>query len=247
MSGSPKSLLRASPPLAVEPAPKWGVLGSPYSPIPFPGGWRRMKAVLPQRTHESLGGSLTVGAGRLHDPQPHTPAPAILGCAGAGGGAVSCARPLPAGAGASGCCCTIFTLLSLALSCAPGRKGGRGRKGGPWGCAGSGTQLWQPPSPIRPRAQPGSSTSHALLSRLAQASGKLGQVPWAGPGSPVPIPPVLAATTVLPLPAGQAAWILPSCFPGIPGLQAGPAVAVAGDVPHGHPVPLILMTAGNVP
>lgn len=141
----------------------------------------------------------------------------------------------------------FYTPLAFALSCAPGGRGGEEGRGGPRGCAGSGTPPWRPPSPVRPCVQPGRSTSHALLSQLAQASGKLGQVPRAGPGSPIPIPREQAAIPVLPLPvpAGQAAQILPSSFPGISGLQAVPAVVVAGDMPHGHPVPSTLMTAGT--
>lgn len=70
----PEVLAKGIPHLAAEPAPKQGVPGSPHSLVPVPGGcgggWRWVKAVLPQSTHKEPGRSLAVGAGWLRDPSP---------------------------------------------------------------------------------------------------------------------------------------------------------------------------------
>lgn len=102
---------------------------------------------------------------------------------------------------------------------------------------------WSPSPPC----QPGRFESRAFLSQLAQVSGKLGQVPWTEPGGPQsPSPRRRLQPPRRPSRPRQAARILPSSFPGIPGLRAVPAVAVAGDVPHGHPVPS-MNSSGHIP
>lgn len=57
--------------------------------------------------------------------------------------------PSPRRAGAGGCCCTIFTPLALALSCSPGGRRGRGRKGG-HGAAPSQAPPQGPPHSLQP-------------------------------------------------------------------------------------------------
>lgn len=116
----------------------------------------------------------------------------------------------------------------------PGRKRGRGRKGGPQVSRPAAEAL----SPIGPCVRPGRSKSRVVPSQLAQASGKTGQVPQAELGSPIPIPRAQAGTTAL--------RILPSSFPSIPDLQAVPPVVVAGDMRRGHPVPST-NSSGHVP
>ena len=171
-----------------------------------------MKALLPRSTREGPRHGSGVAA-----------APAVPGCVGAGGGVASCARPLRAEGPRRGRAVAAALFLPpppvALLRAAPRKEAGRGSEGG---CGRAAAPSWWPPSPS---VQPGRSPSHGLLSQLDQASGKLGQVPRAGAGSPLPIPWAQAVPTAPPLPAAQAAGILPSSFHGIPGLQAVPAVA----------------------
>lgn len=108
----------------------------------------------------------------------------------------------------------------------PRRRMGQREEAGAQSHAGSGTPPWWPSPPVRPHVQPGRSPITLSCPSWPRPVRRWGGGTW------VPVPRVQDVTPVSPLPAPQAAQILPSSSPGI---QAVPAVA--GDMPHGLLVP----------